>query len=586
LLQRRDSEGNQFPNRRSRAINVLVALFFASISLLIAQTISNIKDINDSWILEGLLPYFLLVVLFYSLLVAFAHGARLVALLSSVYLVVVNMIPNIKYVYLYGYSDPLLHYGSIEASIISGHASEVGAYTVQYSATPGMHLFVSELSVVTGLDALLAFKLFLVLSQLTVPLAVYLVMRRLKAPANLAKISIAAVAITAPLTYIYGGMFAIFATYVLFLYFCLLFLTHGITSRSELVVAILLGLTILISHDVTTFFLLGFLVLSWIIVRVRKVFPGTTSTTRTSTVFVVVFAVVALAHFVLTSSLNNLSTLFSLIENAIMNLFHGAQPVALSYYTGFNALSLIDKVKILLVRFGKDFLSILLVLLSPLALSRLHYSDSTLKRFYRVLVTPLILALLGFFLLIFMRPNEGRGLVYVTALCPFFVGPSILYLTNSKGQRFNRTILAVVLFCLICFSVMIIYPCQPLLPTFTTTRGDYYALDMREANTVYDRSSIIFASSHVSNQSIWVDQIQFDQSYALAGPLFQSLLTSNRDSANLILVTRSGSAHAIPSGRDALANDEFMENAPLNHSLLYSNGFSYMLLNTSSSHLP
>ena len=178
---------------RSHTSKLLASSFFIALFLLILQISANTTDTNDGWILEGLVPSFLLLTLVYSIIVGFSSDLKLIAIISAIYLVAINMIPNLKYAFIYGYHDPLNHYGSIKETIALGNVSELGIYEEQYAATPGMHILVSELSIITGSSALTAMKLFLILRPLILPLAVYFVVKKLDVSNGLAKAIIAAV---------------------------------------------------------------------------------------------------------------------------------------------------------------------------------------------------------------------------------------------------------------------------------------------------------------------------------------------------------------------------------------------------------
>lgn len=564
----------------------MVICFFALLVLLIAQVLSNVKDVNDGWILDGLLWHFILLTVVYAVIVGFSKDVRLVAIITSIYLVVVNLIPNLKYIFPYGSADPLLHYGSIQGMVESGQVSGVGAYESQYAAAPGLHIVVTEIAIVTGLSALNAFKLYLIILPLTIPLAIYFVTTKIEISNVLAKAMIASSSIVMPMTYIFFGTTSVYPLYVLFIYLCLLFLTCGIGSRSEVLAGIVLGIGILVSHDATSFFMMSILIFLVIMMKSNRVASLSARVSSLPFLFILTFIVMALAHFSLTSSISNFSNLLSLINEAFLKVLSGSQPVALSSYEGFNVLSLIDKIKILTVRYGKDVLSLLLVLLSPVILWRARLRVGKLHAFLRILVVPLVLTLSVFFFFLFLRPYENRGLIYVAALYPFLGGLTIYYLCDSINRRYSHVIMASVVFLMLCVSTVTTYPCQPLIPAVPGTQGKYYALDMRSVNTIYDRSIVAFVGSHDQKTTVWADQIIRDQAYALANQSFQSLFSWHYNEAPLIIITLSGTPHAIPSGRDAMANDDFLASSLINESVLYSNGFSHLLLNVTASRLP
>jgi hypothetical protein len=60
---------------------ILVLSFLATLLLLILQTVLNMKDINDTWILEGILPLFVFFTILY-VAIARAHLTSMSSRLS------------------------------------------------------------------------------------------------------------------------------------------------------------------------------------------------------------------------------------------------------------------------------------------------------------------------------------------------------------------------------------------------------------------------------------------------------------------------------------------------------------------------
>ncbi|MGD0494739.1 MAG: hypothetical protein ABSB28_01705 [Candidatus Bathyarchaeia archaeon] len=533
--------------------------------------------------MEGLVPYFILVTLTYSAIVSYSSNMKLIALISGFYLVALNVIPTLKYVFVYGYHDPLDHFGSIQQTIAAGHMSEVGVYSEQYGAAPGLHLLVSELSMVTGSNALFAFKLFLVVSPFILPLVVYLVMKRLDAPNGLVKAALFASVITAPVTYIYTGTTSVYPLYEMFICFCLLFFSFGPRSRSEFVTAFVIGVGIVVSHDSTSFFLLVIVSSTMLFIILARRIGIFKRIPNLSILFAMSFGTLVLAHFTFTSSTGNLTRLLSLMDQMIVRTLFGHQLAAVSYYQGFFSLGLIDRIKIFLITYGNVAILLLLVAAAPFALYKLRRANVKLRGFYYNMIFPALLAFLSFALYLFVSGAPDRGLIYFAAFAPFLAGLTIYYLFFSRRYRFDNLVVTIVVFSLICACVLSTFPVQPLMPTVSTTQGSYYAYDLRQVNTVYDRSLVLFVSAHNSSLSIWTDDILRDLTLALTNSDFQSLLTSNPEKAALLLLSVS---HAIPSGRNAFSNEQYIQNASLQDDILYSNGLSFAMLNTSNTAFP
>ena len=562
--------------RQTRWIRVMVICFFICLALLIGKILTGIKDINDSWILEDVLPYFLLLALLYSTLVFFSSDLKLIAILTGIYLITINLIPNLKYVFIYGYNDPLIHYGSIQHTTLLGYASGIGAYATQYEAAPGMHILVSLLSTITGMNTLVAMKTFLVATPFAIPLAIYFVAKRISLPLGLAKATLAFVAIASPVTYTYFGASAIYPVYVLFLYMLLLVAACRRMSRPEILVAIMLELGVLISHDITSLFLLVYL-FSFVAISKMGRLLRILKAPRRLTILIFGFIIIILAHFTLSSSISNFARIISLVEE----LYSSRGLVALSQYKTFYRLNFLEQIMIFFVRFGRDMFSILLVFFAPLAYFKLNL-DNTLRRFYKSLVLPLILATTIFLLLLFLRSIVHREF-YIYSILPFLGGLSILYLYRLLSKRFKKAVIVFSICGFVILSCLIVYPLQPLVPKVKTSEGiSYYVLDLRLVNTVFDRSIISFVSTYNQRLHVWADAIMVSQIYALTNSSFYSLLNNNPSKSSILLVSHTDYTHTVPSGVDALDREIYLQVCVQQANTLYNNGYSYAFLNFST----
>lgn len=559
---------------------LLLVAFFISLILLLVEIFLNMKDNTDSWILGGLFPYFALVTLIYSAIVSFSSSLKLTAFISGMYLTTLNLIPSLKYTFVYGYFDALNHFGSISQTIALGHVSEVGPYAIQYGATPGIHIFVSELSIVTGLDALSAFKFFLIFSPFIIPLVAYIVVERMEAPKGLSKAIIVSSVIMAPLTYLYTGTTAAYPLYALFISFCLLLFSFGSRLRSEFVVALVVGVAIIISHDATSFFLLVIVPLFLLFIWSGRRIGVFDRIPHQSSLFTLIFVILLLAHFTLSSSISNLSTLLSVFEELISKTLLRHQIVAATYHQGFYVLGFLGQVKILFISYGQIALVLLSLIVALFAMRKARAcANVKLRQFYHMVPFPMSITLLLSLIYFFVGPTPGRGFVYLAVFLPFFAGLALFYLLFSRRFRFSRLVFTVTVFSLLCINAMFIFPFQPLLPHVSETPGSYYAYDLRQVNTEYDRSLVVFASIHDSKLNAWADDILKNEAIALTNSSFQLLITMNQGKATLLLLSES---HSVASGKDAVSNRQYIENTSQVDDVLYSNGFSYLMFNMSN----
>lgn len=562
---------------KQRRLRFLTLCFFSSLILLIVQTVMNVKDVNDGWILEGIWPYFLLFALSYGGIVGFSPNLKLIAIASGIYISAINLLPNAKYVFIYGYHDPLLHYASIRETTILGHAVGMGPYATQYGGTPGMHIMTSMLSTATGMDTNIAMKTFIIAAPFVIPLMIYMVATRISLPLGLAKATIASVAIIFPVTYTYYGASVIYPVYVLFVYsFLLVAILEG-SSRSRVAITILLGVTILGSHDVTSLVLLVYMLSFLFATRTPAKLRDMVSV-HLSLPLMLLFVVMIAGHF-LFSSLENFARFLSLGSELLSKLLLGQGPAALSQYEALYTLSRLDIIRVFLARYGKDIFSILLISLAPLAYLKLPLSRKS-RVFYKSLVLPIFFAATMFIGLLFLRPAVHREF-YIYSFLPFLGGLSVYYLFYLK-PRFKKTLILLSICAFAALSCLATYPLQPLIPTVSTMQSTYYVYDMRAVNTIYDRSLISFVSTHNDRLLVWADGIMVTEIYGLTSLSFLSLLEGNPNKSHILLISHTEHAHAIPSGRNALANEMYLQQCMQNASILYNNGFSYAFLNAST----
>lgn len=568
----------------------LTFCFFAILSFLILEVFLNVKDINDAWILDGLFPSFVLFVIAYIAVVSFSRNVKFVAIVASIFLAVINFIPTFKYVFIYGFKDPLNHYGFMKEIITSGHVPEIGFLKDQYGPTPGMHIFMSELSILSGLNGLISMKMFLIVFPFMIPLVVYLVTRKLNMPSSLAKLTIVSTTISPKRTYYYGGTTSVYSLFVLFICFYSLFASSGKISRSKYTLIILFGMTIVISHDVTNFFLLILTLLALLFAKL-KLFKSLRSLAMLNLILIVVI----LSHFTLTSSIN-FSRLLFLIKQSFVSLFTKTQIMPLSpqgYYSTFFQLTLLDKIRVLLVGFASDAVLLFVLVLGFIAMLKLRFRDSKLVKFYQFLVLVFVIGALTFILPLFISQYIiNRGLSYVSVITPFFAGLGFFYLFYSKRKSLNKVIFLTVMFALVFVPFLQIYPFQPLIPKISNSSRSYYIVDWRQVNTAYDRSLISFVAMHDLKLKITTDNIFRSQMRALANATFEDLLTwssplSKVKYGPLILISHPGASHIIPSGRDAVAIEQYLQRSLQENNVIYSNGEAYACLNmTIITHVP
>lgn len=559
-----------------------------TLALLILQTVVHSTDINDGWILDGILPYFLSFVLLYCSFVGFSQSLESITVATSIFLVTINLIPNLKYSFIYGNFDPLAHYGFVQALSASGRIPQSGMYGIQYGPTPGLSVSLSTLSIVLGVDTTIAMKLFLSFLPALMPLMLYVVVRKAAIEMTLAKATLVSTAIVSPVTYIFTGTSATF--FFVFSFLCLysLLVARGKDLkhvRSYVAMLVLFAVAIVISHTVTSFLLLIFFAITIALSKTRKF-----SFLKDYVVLALFFVIISLGYLVFLADAN-FQTLLSLLKETVYSIFARSQPLALGYYSGFYELTLLDRAIVFVVKWGMYMTALVLVCLSTLTIRRITKRPDV-RRLYSSHFIMLLFSALVLVLSLFTRAFSDRFVYYFLAVAPPFAGITLCSVTCSRRRNLGSFLLVCALFGLICFNMLQVYPCQPLIPKVQTNYGESYVVDWRQVTTVYDRSLISFASSYVRDLKVAVDGVLWWQIQGLSNTSLQELLTWERPVSGtvpkspLVLASQGSDSHIIPSGRDRVSYDRFVENAIETDSVLYTNGKSYVLFNQTSSSSP
>lgn len=543
------------------------------------QLYVNMKDVNDNWILDGVFIFFLMFIFSYTAIMTFSSKVSLVAIFTSIFVAVIVLIPNLKYSFVYGYHDPLMHYGFVKELISLGHVPSEGFYASQYENAAGSHIAVSMVSIITGLDVILSMKTFIIVSLYIFPLMVYFMLKIMEINENLSRTVIFASTISLQSMYIFTGTNAIFVSLCMFFYFWLLLANGKLNNHSGVIIIILSAIRIIISHDVTSFFVLAclflILMLNYLFKALKR--PVFYSNIIQSLSILIIISIAA--HFVFAAE-QNLITLIRLLKDTINSLIAGSPPVALKFYQGFFKLTLFEKFQVLTVRFIQSAILLFLSCLTPFAVRRLRRTGHNLNlNFYYSLIFPVLIALLFFFIPLFIRPIMYRGLIYFSLFSPFLVGTTIFWFVYGNGFNYQKIRLFIIIFLLIMISIIQLYPCQPLLPKVSTKYGTYYAIDLRQVSSTYTRAAIRFTSIYNYKLNVWSDLITRGEIYALTRPSFQSLLTWHSDRSHLLIITHVGRAHIIPSASDAFVNEQYLRSALNKINVVYNNGESYIFLN-------
>lgn len=548
----------------------LLLLFLFVISLLLVFNVAvNVRDSADGWILDGVIASFLLFAGIYSIIVGFSADLRLTTIVTSVFLMIVNLIPNLKYSFIYGINDPLGHYGVASEIIKSTHVPQTGIYGSEYGQAPDMHIFLSTLSIVSGFDVGVSIKVFLTVFPSILPIIVFLVTRKMNFPTSLSKLAIVSTIVTSPITYIFTGTRAIYFLYAIFSCFLVLFFASRKFNRAYLMITIILGFAIVLSHETTSFYLAMFFIFALLFSRFLK-------NGRSYALLILLLLGVYLAHFIFASGLN-LKYLLSLLSGYMP--FTAKERFVTDYYSGFFKLDLLDRVKVLTVELGRDLVVGSISLLSIPVVLKLKPEKKELRRFYYLLFLFSLLPATAFLVSAGGFNIKYRFWAYLVPFTPFFVGLTLWSIAvrinfSRTGKRLLATIL---IFSLICISILETYPPQTLIPKVATEFGERYVKNYQTYISLSERSLISFVVKHDSKLKINATGTTLWVMYGLTEISFQSLLLESDKgtmvpSSQPILILISSADFFYPFGVES--ERSFVE-ALQTENVIYTNGEAF-----------
>lgn len=487
----------------------LLLAYSAVTAMLLSVVLLNQRDCQDSWILQDILVPTIVYVFTFAIVAVKTDDNRILTLLCASFVIVLNLIPNLKYQWFYGANDSVAHYGYIKSLLSLGFVPQVGFYAPTYSAFPGMQISVSSISLVLGIDPNLSIKLLTSIIFGIFPLMTYFVTNPFFAKDAQKYIILVSSALPVMSYLLTGTTFAL-VFFCLFFYMLFRILLSGEQKKEYFLVLVLLGLGIFISHAVTSLFTLILLSAMVLLVRVTRFRKGNSfsSFERKSTWILVFFSIWFVAWLMFNSNF-----VLDLFVNTLRNLFIGEHAVAV-IPTRFYQISLFEELRVLAVYYTEDVIIALAIFGGLLVLLKRFRSknDDLFKNLYlpvTCLLSSILLVVVFQFLTNFGDIEYRRFISYAVILSPFFSGLTFWHIDQklrmSKLSRLRVPIAASILFICISLSLIQIFAYQPLIPTANVLSKELpaneYILDLRSVNTVYQRNMILFADSYSANDA-------------------------------------------------------------------------------------
>lgn len=574
------------PRMPRRGVRYLLALYVLSAFILVISAVISRREYQDSWILEDLfIQTLLLSFTFLIVAVSVRNNTKLVLLIAS-FLPLLNGIPSMKYVQIHGVYDSIAHYGYVNRLVSSGHVPETGFYANKYAGTPGMHIFLSTIELVTGMHTTLALKLFLAVISSISPFVIYFVTKNVFSEGT-RRFLLLALCLLLPVSYSLVGTSFALPLYLIFI--SVLFRQTLVTQSPKqfAVILVIIGAGLIISHGVTSLFLSLLMCCTLFILKIlERVKRDNIASLVSRYVYVSSFLVVSLMAW---WAYHARDLFYDFMIGMLKSLFIGRSttPLPLKLFE----LSLSEQLVLIFVRFYDTFLILALSLVGLIFYFTTfgkQYSKKTRVLYLQILciLGATVIIALPFFSKLQSYTFE-RFINYSNVLSPFFIGLSLYGLVRFLRVHMKRPAVRNLSFTLFLFMLavpllLVKFPCQPILPK---NNENEFIVDYRSVNTVYQMRMIKFAESHyVSGLKIASDSVTSWQIFGLTNTSFSSgyswlnPLYENNTESDMILLHysgRSGPLNEKVEYRTRAKLNEFK--FTLGNNIVYDNGESFII---------
>jgi hypothetical protein len=583
-------KGDLLANMNSKSFRVLL-IFAVATAVLVAAVSFNVRDYQDSWILEDVTVVTIVYVFAFSVFASVCDDNRLLAIGCASFLIFLDAIPNLKYDLFYGAFDSVVHYGYIRNLVSIGHVPTTGFLAPSYVDFPGMHIFIGSLSIITGFSINTTMKLVASIIFGIIPLMTYFATNRVFEP-EIQRFIIVASGLPTVVTYMIAG--TALALPFFFSILCLVFrgnLSRG-NNRQYAIALTTVVFGLLFSHAVTTLLLISFLVIAILLLKFlstrRKQFLKSYQRAGPLALWASVILVVSFAARLMFESGNVLKVFVGGVEDILIRQTSGIVPtrffqVPFSAEVIFLALNYVEEAVIVLI----SFIGIMV-----LFVKLRHNNKEIYEKFYIFLLSIIvaILALLIIQVVSGFSLGYGRLIAFAMVLSPFLVGLFLWHVNEHfSGSRLGSALIALLLFSCISISLIEIFPYQPIVPKANVLSQDLpaneYIFDFRSVNTVYQEDMILFAQRYSSNNTrVASDVVTRWQIYGFADDTFinkhiyQSPLESQDLSWDMFLLHYDGKAGPLNEKVENRTNERLTELKDTLGNVVYDNGESFIIV--------
>lgn len=573
-------------------------IYIISTFVYIYFVLSNRRDYQDTWILQDIfLPTIIFIFIFLATVII-NNDNRIIALICSSFVVIMYLIPAIKYELFYGIADVTFHYGFVYEIMRSGYVPG-GTF---YSGNPGMQIFTSLFSLILGISPNTGFKYAIPISFGVYPLVIYFISNKLVQEDKLKKYVIISSAF--PLITAYYLVGTIFPLLFLILLGPLVIIGEILDKQNKVkyrLISIVMLLGILISHTVTSLLFILFSLGSIILLVLYGMYikKDIFSLLVNKFYVILIFAIILYIFWWMYES-DYLFAIFTQTSiKTIRHFFYVDEPFRKTPIPQrFFEIPFINKMQIISLYHMKDIIIAMLSLSGIVIFYREKKkmnSVNTMFYSYSVSFLVAIFLILGLELLIKFGDLEYyRFINYGIIFSPFFVGLSLYKL--KINFKINKIIEIFILLVIISVSLIQFFPYQPFTPKANiidkNISGEEPLMYFHHVNTIYQKNVISFASNFSSNKSIIVsDEMtrlqmisffnkSFDYIIAKDSNLiwYNPLTSENDHKWNLFLLHWNGKSGPFEERAEYRNKEILSKNRNTNgRNVIYDNGESFII---------
>lgn len=501
---------------------VFKVLFFIAFIVLLITSFTLRRDYQDSWVLEGLIAPFAFFGLTFIACFLTEDRPKWLVVLACMYVLSVALVPALKYVWFQGVAiDQHAHYELAKTILQDG----LVPYDRTYSNTPIMHIAIAIFSMITGFSIVDSFKIFPVIIWVMYPVTSYIIARKLfPDKVILSKYILLIASLTLPtISYVFvGGSFGFLMVFLLLLLMVSIIETH---KRGYLFFFLFGSFILVAAHSFSSIIFLFFISVIFLIVMplfshvpfksIKSVAVITDG--RHFKRLIIILLTINIAWLSLKAE-NLLNNLGSLIQTFVLGIAGSLTEIKQVIPSKFFDLSIVDRLQVVVVFNGMDFLIIGLAIIG-LMISMKKFDNKSSLNFIRLFFISALGLLLTQVFINFNGLEYIRIIWLMSVVCSIFAGVTLfqidLALSTPKISKIKKPLVTFFVVVILFFSSIEYYSCQPLIPSVEVTSpygsNHYPIVEMGNVNSIYQRSMIKFAEMNLNRGVIVSDRATVNQ---------------------------------------------------------------------------